>query len=88
MPFISNDQLLNTLAPTSATPEQVKEAVRINIDARLVALKVSFFTLAGLALLAFFPAAGLPGYVRGEIPGSNPASREQGRKGPVAVGER
>ena len=88
VPFISNDQLLNTLAPTSATPEQVKEAVRINIDARLVALKVSFFTLAGLALLAFFPAAGLPGYVRGEIPGSNPASREQGRKGPVAVGER
>ena len=87
VPFISNDQLLNALARTSATPEQVIEAVRINIDARLVALKVSFFTLAGLALLAFFPAAGLPGYVRGEIPGSGPASRERSRQGPVAVSD-
>jgi hypothetical protein len=53
-----------------------------------VALKVSFFTLAGLALLAFFSAAGLPGYVRGEIPGSDPASREQSRQGPDAVTDR
>jgi MFS family permease len=87
VPFISNDQLLNALARTSATPEQVIEAVRINIDARLVALKVSFFTLAGLALLAFFPAAGLPGYVRGEIPASGPASRERSRQGPLAVSD-
>lgn len=88
VPFISNDQLLNTLARTSATPEQVDEAVRINIDARLVALKVSFFTLGSLALMAFFPAAGLPGYVRGEIPASNPTSRKQSRQGPVAVSDR
>ena len=88
VPFISNDQLLTTLGGTSATPEQVNEAVRLNKEARLVALKVSFFTLAGLALLAFFPAAGLPGYVRGEIPGSDPASREQRRQGPVAVNDR
>jgi predicted MFS family arabinose efflux permease len=88
VPFISNDQLLNTLARTSATPEQRNEAVRINIEARLVALKLSFFTLAGLALLAFFPAAGLPGYVRGEIPGSDAVSREHGRQGPVPVSDR
>jgi MFS family permease len=76
VPFISNDQLHGTLARTTATPEQVTEAARINTDARLLALKVSFFTLAGLALLAFFPAGGLPGYVRGEVP----ASSGQGRK--------
>src|SRR5690606_30290841 len=54
--FIGNDQLRQRLGSTTATAEQVEEAVRVNTDARLVALKVGFFTLAGLALLAFFPA--------------------------------
>jgi hypothetical protein len=80
VPFISNPQLLETLARTSATPGQVDEAVRINTDARLLALKVSFFTLAGLALLAFFPAGGLPDYIRGEVPGSQTAYSGQKRK--------
>jgi predicted MFS family arabinose efflux permease len=65
--FITNRQLRSTLARTAATPEQVAEAERINTETRLLALKVSFFTLAGLALLAFFPAGGLPEYARGEI---------------------
>lgn len=60
--FISNDQLRQRLRSTTATAEQVDEAVRLNTDARLVSLKVTFFTLAGLALLAFFPAGALPGY--------------------------
>jgi MFS family permease len=72
VPFISNDQLRETLAQTPATPEQVSEAARINTDARLLALKVSIFALSGLALLAFFPAGGLPGFIRGEVPGSKP----------------
>jgi hypothetical protein len=71
VPFISNSQLRSVLANTSATPEHVTEAVRINTQERLLALKVSFFALAGLALMAFFPAGGLPGYVRGEVPGSS-----------------
>ncbi len=57
--FVSNDRLLRTLERTNATPEEIREAVRINTEARLVALKVSFFVLAGLALLAFIPAAGV-----------------------------
>ncbi|HMF90100.1 MAG TPA: hypothetical protein VKL40_05610, partial [Candidatus Angelobacter sp.] len=73
VPFISNNQLRGTLANTSATPEHVDEAVRINTVERLLALKVSLFALAGLALLAFFPAGGLPDYVRGEVPGENRA---------------
>lgn len=67
VPFISNGELRATLARTTATPHQVDEAVRINTEARLLALKVTLFALAGLALLAFFPAGGLPGYVHGEI---------------------
>lgn len=62
--FVSNDRLQRALADTTATPEDVAEAVRINTDARLLALKATFFTLAGCALLAFFPAGALPSYVR------------------------
>jgi len=64
MAFVSNARLEEVLAGTTATPEQVAEAVRINTDARLLALKATFFVLAGCALLAFFPAGALPGYVR------------------------
>ncbi len=60
VPFISNGDLRESLRPTGATPDQVTEAVRINTHARLLALKISFFALAGLSLMAFFPAGGLP----------------------------
>lgn len=69
VPFVSNGQLQGALAGMSATPEEVAEAVRVNADARLQALKISFFALAGIALLAFFPAGGLPGHSREEVPG-------------------
>ncbi len=85
VPFTSNAQLRSFLANTAATPEQVNEAERINTEVRLTALKVSFFTLAGLALLAFFPAGGLPDYVRGELPGSNSETLKQGRKEPFVL---
>ena len=62
--FVSNGRLRQVLANTTATAEQIDEAVRINTDARLLALKATFFALAGCALLAFFPAGALPGYVR------------------------
>jgi MFS family permease len=66
VPFISNDQLRRTLQRTGAPPEQIDEAVRINVDARLLALKLTFFTFAGFALLAFFPAGSLPNSMRTE----------------------
>jgi MFS family permease len=65
--FVSNDQLDEVLAETSATPEQIEEAVEINEEARLRALRASFLILAGIALLAIFPANGLPAYVPGEL---------------------
>lgn len=65
--FVTNSQLETVLGETTATPEQVDEAVRINTDARLRALKASFLILAGIALLAIFPATGLPTYNPAEI---------------------
>jgi predicted MFS family arabinose efflux permease len=69
--FVSNDRLLATLERTTLSPEQVKEAVQINTDARLRALKIGLLLAAAMALLAIFPATRLPKYKPGEIP-SNP----------------
>ena len=69
--FVSNARLKDVMAGTSATPEQVEEAVRINTDARLRALKLSFLLLAGIALLMIGPAGRLPDYIRGAA-GSEP----------------
>lgn len=65
--FVSNDQLQENLSATSATSDQIDEAVRINSDARLRALKASFLVLAAITLLAIFPAQGLPSYRPGEV---------------------
>jgi MFS family permease len=65
--FVTNEQLDETMAATTATPEQVAEAMRINEEARLRALKASFMILAAIALLAIFPAYGLPNYTPGEV---------------------
>jgi MFS family permease len=70
--FVSNDQLLVILESTSATPEQVEEAVRINTDARLSALKIGLLLMAGVAALTILPASRLPSYKPGEIPANPP----------------
>ena len=64
---MSNEQLKTVLSQTSATPAQVDEAVLINEEARLRALKATFLLIAGVSLLAIFPAAGLPKYAPGEL---------------------
>ena len=66
--FLSNDRLKERLESTTATKEQVVEAVRINEEARLRALKIAFFVLAFFALMAIFPARMLPKYRPDEIP--------------------
>ena len=79
--FLSNDRLQERLQSTTAAPEQVAEAVRINTEARLQALKIAFFILAGLALLAIFPCGRLPDYRPGEIPSDQPRGiSEQGEQ--------
>lgn len=61
--FIPNDHIVEKMEATSATPEQVDEAVRINTEARLRALRTSLLVLAGLSLLAIVPAGRMPGKI-------------------------
>lgn len=65
--FVSNDRLRGVLDRLGAQPAQVEEAVEINTRARLLALKVTFIALAGLSLLAWFPAGGLPHNARRRV---------------------
>ena len=66
--FVSNDQMDETLEEIDLTPQQEAAVVAINITARLQSLKISFLILAGFALLAIFPAGGLPDYKPKEVP--------------------
>jgi hypothetical protein len=70
--FVSNDRLRSVMEGTTATPQQVEEAVRVNTEARLRALKIGLLIMAGLALLAIIPAGRLPNYLPGEIPSDAP----------------
>ncbi len=65
--FVSNDHLRDLLAETSATPDQLAQAILINTEARLRALKIAFLLLAGLTLLAIIPT--------GKLAGSTPHKR-------------
>jgi len=56
--FVTDEQLRAVLGATSAMPEQVGEAVAINEDARLRALRASFFVVGGKLPLG--PAVGTP----------------------------
>ncbi|MGX0982361.1 MFS family permease [Bradyrhizobium japonicum] len=75
--FISNDRLQSVMEQTTASPAQVAEAVRVNTVVRLRALKIGLIIMAGVALLAIFPAGKLPNFLPGEIP--DPAPPERGR---------
>jgi hypothetical protein len=46
--------------------------VRINEEARLLALKIVFFTLGSMALLVIFRSSRLPNYRPGEVPAGQP----------------
>ena len=47
--FVSNNHLVEMLEETTAAPEQVIEAVRINTEGRSRALRICFLALTGLA---------------------------------------
>jgi predicted MFS family arabinose efflux permease len=75
--FISNDRLQTVLSGTTATPAQVQEAVRVNTEARLRALKIGLLVMAALAFLAILPAGRLPNYMPGEVPAAPPPPRDR-----------
>jgi hypothetical protein len=72
--FLSNTQLTDRLSSTTATPDQVSEAVRINTSSRQQALRGTFLLLAATSLLALVPSLRLPTYSPAEVP--ERASRE------------
>jgi predicted MFS family arabinose efflux permease len=85
--FVSNDRLLGVMQRTTATPEQVTEALRVNTDARLRALKIGLLVMAGLALLSIIPAGRLPDFKPGEIPADPPPQPvERAGDGTVPLG--
>lgn len=67
--FMSDAQLEERLGGTGVSQLQVTEALQINRDARMRALKTGFLVLSGVALLALVPCRWLPAYRPHEIPG-------------------
>jgi len=76
--FVSNDQLKSVLERTSANPAQVAEAVRINSDSRLRALKIGLLVMAAVAFMAIIPAGRLPNYLPGEVPADPAPEKARG----------
>jgi MFS family permease len=76
--FLSNDRLKERFQASRATPEQIAEAVRINTETRLQALRTGFLVMAAVALMAIVPCGWLPDYRPSEIPSGEP--RGAGRK--------
>jgi len=66
--FLSNERVKAILEGTAATPEEVEQALTINSESRLRAIKIGFLCLSALALLAIVPCAWLPNYRPGDIP--------------------
>jgi len=73
--FVTNAHLKDVLSRTTATTHQVEEAVAIYQEARLRALRASFLILAGIALLAIFPASRLPKSIPDTSPMDTPRRR-------------
>jgi len=82
--FVTNDRLQAAMERTTATPAQIAEAVRINTESRLHALKLGLLIMAGLALLTILPAGNLPDYRPGEIP-ADTLPQEAPRTEPAAA---
>jgi hypothetical protein len=77
--FISNDHLIQALTNIGTLPEHISESVRINADARLQALRLSLFFLAGMAFLVIIPTRGLPKHIVGPTPtGQEESTQESG----------
>lgn len=66
--FVTDARLNEIMTRTTATATQVAEAVQMNQESRIQALKIGLLLMAGVALLAIFPAGRLPDYKPGEVP--------------------
>lgn len=78
--FVSNERLKGALERANIPPAEAKEAIRINEESRLRALKIGLLLAAALSLLAIFPATRLPSYKPGEIPSNPPLPKPQAKR--------
>lgn len=74
--FMRDSAIKDALKNTTATAEQMAEALSINADARIRALKIGFLLMTGMALLAIVPCNWLPR----NRPGESGADGGRGRK--------
>lgn len=70
--FISNDNLRDRLEKADIPSASIEEAIKINTDERLRALRIGLLILACVSALAIFPASRLPNYKPDEIPDPSP----------------
>ncbi|HMN96827.1 MAG TPA: MFS transporter [Phycisphaerales bacterium] len=77
--FVSTENLRARFETLNATPDEIDEAVRINAENRLRALRIGFLFLSGIALFAMVPCAWLPNYRPGEIPDPDDEAQEHDR---------
>lgn len=75
--FVSNERLKSALERANILPAEAEEAIRINEESRLRALKIGLLLAAALSLLAIFPATRLPSYKPGEIPSNPPLPKSK-----------
>ena len=66
--FLSNAQVAEILARTTANPVELAAAIEVNSEARLRALQISLLALAGIATLAIVPAGRMPKVRPGDLP--------------------
>lgn len=70
--FVSNNNLRDRLEKAEIPEAKISEAVKINTDERLKALRIGLLILACISALAIFPASRLPNYKPDDIPSPNP----------------
>jgi predicted MFS family arabinose efflux permease len=76
--FVTDARLNEIMARTGADAAQVAEAVRVNQESRIQAIKIGLLLMAAVSFLAIIPAGKLPAYKPGEIPAHPaPESPEQ-----------
>lgn len=76
--FLTNAQVAEVLAETSASEAEAAAALEINAEARLQALQISLLGLAAIALLAIVPAGRMPNRRPGELPEQLESNPEPG----------
>lgn len=80
--FVTDVRLNEIMARTGASAAQVAEAVAVNQESRIQALKIGLLLMAAVSFLAIIPAGKLPNYRPGEMPAHPaPASPEELKAG-------